>query len=195
MKYYSGDELLTGYYCSALLVVSILGALATSALSRFMGRKKLFILSLLASSALTCAIYFVPLGSVTGIFVLGCSAEFFAAIMPTLFFSMLGDSADYNEWRTGRRATGLVYSAGSFVQKTGGGFAGALVLLVLGSYGYDGMQVDSISQTLPGMQALMSWIPACFGIAGALLIMLYPLTDARQQEVTETLLKRRSATA
>ena len=66
---------------------------------------------------------------------------------------------------------------------------------MLGSYGYDGMQVDSITQTLPGMQALMSWIPACFGIAGALLIMQYPLTDARQQEVTETLLKRRSATA
>ena len=194
-KYYVGDELLTGYYFIALLVVSILGALATPSLSRYMGRKKLFVISLLASSALTCAIYFVPQGSVTGIFVLGCGAEFFAAIMPTLFFSMLGDSADYNEWRTGRRATGLIYSAGSFVQKTGGGFAGALVLLVLGSYGYDGMQVDSITQTLPGMQALMSWIPACFGIAGALLIMFYPLTDARQQEVTETLLKRRSATA
>ncbi|MFY0670055.1 MAG: MFS transporter [Alteromonas stellipolaris] len=194
-KYYVGDELLTGYYFIALLVVSILGALATPSLSRYMGRKKLFVISLSASSALTCAIYFVPQGSVTGIFVLGCGAEFFAAIMPTLFFSMLGDSADYNEWRTGRRATGLIYSAGSFVQKTGGGFAGALVLLVLGSYGYDGMQVDSITQTLPGMQALMSWIPACFGIAGALLIMFYPLTDARQQEVTETLLKRRSATA
>ncbi|MDO6566781.1 MFS transporter [Alteromonas sp. 1_MG-2023] len=192
-KYYIGDELLTGYYFIALLVVSILGALSTSSLSRLLGRKMLFITSLLASSALTCAIYFVPQGSVTGIFVLGCGAEFFAAIMPTLFFSMLGDSADYNEWRTGRRATGLVYSAGSFVQKTGGGFAGALVLLVLGSYGYDGMQVETISQTLPGMQALMSWIPACFGVAGALLIAFYPLTDARQQEVTETLLKRRSA--
>eukprot|EP01093_Parvamoeba_rugata_P019624 TRINITY_DN89_c0_g1_i6.p1 TRINITY_DN89_c0_g1~~TRINITY_DN89_c0_g1_i6.p1 ORF type:complete len:515 (-),score=72.91 TRINITY_DN89_c0_g1_i6:4346-5890(-) len=191
-KYYIGDELLTGYYFIALLLVSIFGALATPYLSRLMGRKLLFIVSLLASSALTVCIYFIPQGSVIGIFLLGGSAEFFAAIMPTLFFSMLGDSADYNEWRTGRRATGLVYSAGSFVQKTGGGFAGAMVLLVLGSYGYDGMQADTITQTLPGMKALMSWIPACFGIAGALLISYYPLTDARQQEVTETLLKRRS---
>lgn len=191
-KYYIGDELLTGYYFIALLIVSIFGALATPMLSKYLGRKRLFIISLLASSALTSLIYFVPQGSVTGIFALGCGAEFFAAIMPTLFFSMLGDSADYSEWRTGRRATGLVYSAGSFVQKTGGGFAGALVLLVLGSYGYDGMQADTIAQTLPGMKALMSWIPACFGVAGALLIMFYPLSDAKQQDVTNTLLRRRS---
>jgi GPH family glycoside/pentoside/hexuronide:cation symporter len=192
-KYYIGEERLIGYYFISLLVVSIFGALATSWLAEKFGRKPLFIISLLASSLFTLAIFFVPLGSTVGIFALGCAGEFFAAIMPTLFFSMLGDSADYNEWRTGRRATGLIYSAGSFVQKTGGGFAGALVLLVLGSYGYDGMQPATINQSLPGMRDLMSWIPASFGFAGALLITLYPLNDKKQREVTETLLKRRGA--
>lgn len=194
-KYYMNSELLTGYFFIGLLVVSILGALATPKLASLFGRKRLFILSLVVSSLLTCAIYFVPQGSVIGIFTLGCSAEFFAAILPTLFFSMLGDSADYSEYRTGRRATGLVYSAGSFVQKTGGGFAGALVLLVLGSYGYNGLDASTIEQTLPGMQALMSWIPACFGFAGALLIGFYPLDDKKQQEVTVALRTRRSEQA
>ena len=191
-KYYMGNELLTGYFFIALLLVSIVGALATSKLSSIMGRKKLFIVALLASSLLTCGIYFVPQGNVNGIFILGCSAEFFAAILPTLFFSMLGDSADYSEYKTGRRATGLVYSAGSFVQKTGGGFAGALVLLVLGSYGYNGLDINTISQSLPGMKSLMSWIPALFGFAGAALICLYPLNDEKQREVTQALLSRRS---
>ncbi|AXT38565.1 MFS transporter [Alteromonas sp. BL110] len=191
-KYYIGNELLTGYFFIALLLVSIVGALATSKLSSIVGRKKLFIVALLASSLLTCGIYFVPQGSVRGIFILGCSAEFFAAILPTLFFSMLGDAADYSEYKTGRRATGLVYSAGSFVQKTGGGFAGALVLLVLGSYGYNGLDVNTISQSLPGMKSLMSWIPALFGFAGAALICLYPLDDEKQREVTKALLTRRS---
>ena len=192
-KYYMGSELLTGYFFIALLIVSIFGALSTSYLANRLGRKQLFITALVVSSVLTSAIYFVPKGSVTGIFVLGCSAEFFAAILPTLFFSMLGDAADYSEYKTGRRATGLVYSAGSFVQKTGGGFAGALVLLVLGSYGYNGLDATTIDQTLPGMVSLMSWIPACFGFAGAALICLYPLNDTKQQEVTQALLARRSA--
>ncbi|MED5378719.1 MAG: MFS transporter [Pseudomonadota bacterium] len=191
-KYYMGNELLTGYFFISLLVVSIFGALATSKLAAMFGRKKLFIIALLASSVLTSGIYFVPQKSVGAIFILGCSAEFFAAILPTLFFSMLGDSADYSEYKTGRRATGLVYSAGSFVQKTGGGFAGALVLLVLGSYGYNGLDINTINQTLPGMKSLMSWIPALFGFAGAALICLYPLNDEKQKEVTQALLSRRS---
>lgn len=190
-KYYIGSELLTGYFFIALLVVSILGALATPKLASYFGRKSLFIIALIASSILTSGIYFVPEGSATSIFVLGCSAEFFAAILPTLFFSMLGDAADYSEYKTGRRATGLVYSAGSFVQKTGGGFAGALVLLVLGSYGYNGLDMSTIAEALPGMKSLMSWIPACFGLVGALLIYFYPLDDKKQQEVTQALRLRR----
>ncbi|WP_338519528.1 MFS transporter [Alteromonas gracilis] len=191
-KYYMGSELLTGYFFVGLLVVSIFGALATPVLASFFGRKRLFIIALLASSILTCGIYFVPMGSTVGIFTLGCMAEFFAAILPTLFFSMLGDAADYSEFKTGRRATGLVYSAGSFVQKTGGGFAGALVLLVLGSYGYSGLDPTTIEQSLPGMKSLMSWIPAIFGFVGALLICFYPLNDKKQQEVTLALRARRS---
>ena len=74
--------------------------------------------------------------------------------MPTLYFTMLGDSADYSEWKNGRRATGLIYSAGTFVQKTGGGFAGALVLVVLAGYGYNGMDKSTIEASLPGMQLL-----------------------------------------
>ncbi len=194
-KYFLNDASLTGQYFIALLVVSIAGAFATPWLSKRFGRKPLFVASLLISSIITTGIYWVPMGEqgIIPLFVLGGAAEFFAAIMPTLFFSMLGDSADYNEWRTGRRATGLTYSAGSFVQKTGGGFAGALVLLVLGSYGYNGMDPSTISHALPGMQSLMSWIPAGFGFAGAALIMFYPISDSNQKEMTETLSQRRAA--
>jgi len=100
--------------------------------------------------------------NVTAIFPLGCAAEFFAAMMPTLFFSMLGDCADYPEWKNGCRATSLIYSTGTFVQKTGGGFAGALVLIVLANYGYNGKEPTTIKAALPGMVLLMSFIPAVF---------------------------------
>ncbi|MBU2871138.1 MFS transporter [Colwellia sp. E2M01] len=194
-KYYVGDELMAGQYFIGLLLVSILGALSTSYLSNKLGKRKLFITSLILSGLLTGAFYWVPQGNITAIFILGCSAEFFAAIMPTLFFTMLGDSADYSEWKNGRRATGLIYSAGTFVQKTGGGFAGALVLVVLAGYGYDGMNKATIEASLPGMQLLMSWIPAGFAFAGALLMIFYPLTSQDNQQIGDDLEKRREAVA
>ena len=116
-------------------------------------------------------------------------------MMPTLFFTMLGDSADYSEWKNGRRATGLIYSAGTFVQKTGGGFAGALVLIVLANYGYDGMDSTTIANALPGMQLLMSWVPAIFAFAGAGLMLLYPLSSLRNQQICEELIVRRESVA
>jgi GPH family glycoside/pentoside/hexuronide:cation symporter len=191
-KYYVGDELLAGQYFAGLLMVSVVGALCTDKLVALRGRKRLFIISLLASSVLTSALFWVGSSQITLIFVLGCGAEFFAAMMPTLFFSMLGDSADYSEWKTGRRATGLVFSAGTFVQKTGGGFAGALVLVVLASYGYDGMAPETIDNALPGIVLLMSLIPTVFAVLGAILMSFYPISDAQQQAMTETLIERRS---
>jgi len=191
-KYQVGDELMAGKYFIALLVVSILGALSTGYLSSKLGKRKLFIVSLILSGLLTACFYWVPKGNIQAIFILGCSAEFFAAIMPTLFFTMLGDSADYSEWKNGRRATGLIYSAGTFVQKTGGGFAGALVLVVLASYGYNGMEKSTIEASLPGMQLLMSWIPAAFAFAGAGLMMFYPLTSKQNNEIGNELEQRRA---
>jgi len=190
-KYQVGDEFMVGKYFIALLVVSILGALCTGYLAQKIGKRRLFIVALILSGLLTAAFYWVPNGNIQAIFTLGCSAEFFAAMMPTLFFSMLGDSADYSEWKNGRRATGLIYSAGTFVQKTGGGFAGALVLVVLASFGYDGMDKSTIEASLPGMQLLMSWIPAAFAFAGAALMMLYPLTKAQNQQIGKELTQRR----
>ncbi|WP_289030802.1 MFS transporter [uncultured Paraglaciecola sp.] len=190
-KYYVGDEIMAGQYFIALLVVSILGALCTSVIAEKIGRKTLLIIALAMSSLLTCGFFWLPGTSVVQIFVLGCGAEFFAAMMPTLFFSMLGDSADYNEWRNGRRATGLIYSAGTFVQKTGSGFAGALMLVVLASYGYDGMDPTTIDGSLPAMALLMSFIPAGFGFAAAVLMLFYPITEQKQRQMTEELIARR----
>ena len=191
-KYHVGDELIAGQYFIGLLIVSILGALSTSYLAKIFGKRNLFIIALILSGILTAAFYWVPQGNLSAIFILGCSAEFFAAIMPTLYFTMLGDSADFSEWRNGRRATGLIYSAGTFVQKTGGGFAGALVLVVLAGYGYDGMDKTTIEAALPGMQLLMSWIPAAFAFMAAIMMIFYPLSCKQNQQIGDELIARRA---
>lgn len=192
-KYVVGSELLAGQYFIALLVVSILGALATSSLAKRFGKQQLFIFSLIASGLFTASFYWISGDNLTIVFTLGCIAEFFAAMMPTLFFTMLGDSADYSEWKNNRRATGLIYSAGTFVQKAGGGFAGALVLIVLASFGYDGMDKASIEGSIPGMYLLMSFIPAVFAFVGAILMIIYPLNSKFMNEISSELKLRHAS--
>ncbi len=112
--------------------------------------------------------------------------------MPVLFFSMLGDAADYSEWKNNRRATGLIFSAGTFINKTGGGFAGTLVLLVLASYGYDAAREETIANSITGMKLLMSLIPAAFGVLGGLVLFWYPLTSDKMTQIEADLQVRRN---
>ena len=64
--------------------------------------------------------------------------------------------------------------------------------MVLAGYGYNGMDEATIKQSLPGMQLLMSWIPAAFAFLGAILMLIYPLTSQMTQKITEDLAIRRS---
>jgi Na+/melibiose symporter-like transporter len=188
----AGQEILVSAYFAAVLAISVVGALCTGFLSRLIGTKNLFVLSLFLGGLILTPIYFLAPTQVYTLFALGIASEFFAAIMPTLFFSMLGDSADYSEWKNNRRATGLVYSAGTFINKTGGGFAGALILIVLAAYGYDGMDPATIPGSVGGMKALMSWIPSAFAFVGAAIMLLYPLNDTRMRQIEADLAVRRA---
>ena len=151
----------------------------------------LFIVSLIANGVFTSLLYWVDSDNLYWVFGLGCIAEFFTAIILTLFFTMLGDSSDYSEWKNKRRATGLIYSSGTFIQKTGEGFATALVLIILAQYGYDPENKVSIEGSLPAMQLLMSWIPAAFAFLGAILMVFYPLNDSANKKITKELIARR----
>ncbi len=187
----SGQEILVSAYFAAVLAISVVGALCTGFLAKLVGKKNLFIISLFLGGLILCFIYPLDPTQIFALFLLGISSEFFAAIMPTLFFSMLGDTADYSEWKNHRRATGLVYSAGTFINKTGGGFAGALILIVLAAYGYDGMDESTISGSVDGMRALMSWIPSAFAFLAAAVMLFYPLNDAKMQQIESELAARR----
>ncbi len=185
------EGVLLSTYFAAVLLISVIGALCTGFLAKLLGKKNLFIISLFLGGLILCPIYYLKPDQIGWLFTLGISSEFFAAIMPTLFFSMLGDAADYSEWKNNRRATGLVYSAGTFINKTGGGFAGAMILIVLASYGYDGMDETTIAATTDGMRALMSWIPSAFSFVGAAIMLFYPLSDRRMDKIEFDLAQRR----
>ncbi len=190
--HYVHNQLMAGGYMTALMIASIIGAAITTPLSNMMGKKNLFIAALIVSGGINSLLAFCGPQDTTMIFAIGSLSECAAAIMPTLFFAMLGDAADYSEYTNGRRATGLVYSAGSFATKFGGGIAGALIGLVLDIYGYDGLDSLAIQNAVPGIIQLMSWIPAIIAVLGAASMLLYPLSQKKMDQITTELKARRA---
>ena len=189
--HYLHNQFLAASFMIALALASIVGAMITSPLGKRYGKRNLFISALIFSGVVNALFYFCSPENTIGIFTIGIIAEMGAAIFPTLFFAMLGDAADYSEFKNGRRATGLVYSAGSFATKFGGGIAGAIIGLVLASYHYNGQDEVSIQGAVPGIIMLMSWIPAIIALITAGFMTLYPLNQKKMDEITHELSNRR----
>ncbi len=59
-------------------------------------------------------------------------------IYSTVSWAMMGDAIDYNEWKTGTREEGTVYSLHSFFRKLAQGVGPALILVVMVALGYVG---------------------------------------------------------
>jgi len=190
--HYLHNPLLTATYLVALAFASIGGAMITAPLGKRYGKRKLFIAALIFSAAVNALFVFCSANNITGIFIIGIIGEAGSAIFPTLFFAMLGDAADYSEYKNGRRATGLVYSAGSFATKFGGGIAGAIIGFVLSSFHYSGQDPVSIQGAVPGIIMLMSWIPSIIALMAAAVMTIYPLTQTKMDEITIELNNRRA---
>lgn len=189
--HYLNDQLLAASYLVALMLASVAGAMVTSPLGRRLGKRNLFIYALLFSGGVNALFAFLGPEDVQAVFAIGVASEFASAIFPTLFFVMLGDAADYSEFKNGRRATGLIYSAGSFATKFGGGIAGAIIGMVLGAFHYNGQDSSSIQGAIPGIIMLMSWVPAIITVLAAGLMLLYPLNQEKMDAITRELNKRR----
>jgi|JFJP01.1.fsa_nt_gi glycoside/pentoside/hexuronide:cation symporter, GPH family len=190
--HYLHNPLLTASYLVLLAVASIGGAMITTPLGKRYGKRNLFIGALIFSAIVNSLFVFCGPEDTIAIFAIGIIGEIGAAIFPTLFFAMLGDAADFSEYKNGRRATGLVYSAGSFATKFGGGIAGAIIGFVLSAFNYDGQNVASIAGAVPGIVMLMSWIPALIAFVAAGFMTLYPLTQKKMDEITIELNNRRA---
>ncbi|MDC0008339.1 MFS transporter [bacterium] len=189
--HYLHDQILAASYLVGLMLVSIVGAILMTPLSIRFGKRNLFIASLVLSGAVISLLIFLGSSAVVAIFTIGLLSELIGAFFSSLFFVMLGDAADYSEWKNGRRATGLVYSAGSFATKFGGGIAGAVIGLILGAFNYDGQDAATIQGAIPGIKMLMSWVPGVVAVIGAFIMMLYPLGKKKMSEITSTLAQRR----
>jgi GPH family glycoside/pentoside/hexuronide:cation symporter len=78
---------------------------------------------------------------------------FCAAPTAPLVWAMYADTADDSEWKWGHRATGLIASAASFAQKSGGAIGGANTGWLL-AYFDDVPNVAPSPRTVDGMMLM-----------------------------------------
>lgn len=191
-EYYIGNKELVSSFMVAGTASTIVAIVLTKSLAKKFDKKKLLILCNLIAGGTSLLFFFVRPTDIILLYTIQVVAAFAAGPLMPLIWSMMGDSADYSEWKTGRRATGLVFSASTFAFKAGGAIGGALSMYLLSFYGYVA-NAEQTAETLMGMRLMMSVWPAAGAFLCLLILLFYPLNVNLMQQITEDLETRKSA--
>ncbi|ACR14634.1 sugar transporter [Teredinibacter turnerae T7901] len=111
-----------------------------------------------------------------------------------LTWSMYADSADYNEWKTGRRATAMTFSAATFAQKLGGAMGSAGMLWVLAAFGYAAKAAQSDASQF-GIVLLQTAVPGVFALIAVVVTRFYTLTGDQLETIQQDLKAREQASS
>ena len=115
--------------------------LARKMVAKF-GKKELATFGSIISIVAAAGLFIITPGNTTLDLILYIVFQLFYSlglgIYSTVSWAMMGDAIDYNEWKTGTREEGTVYSLHSFFRKLAQGVGPALVLVIMVALGYNG---------------------------------------------------------
>jgi len=172
--------------------VSILGVLASSALAMRFGKKVVFLTGLALTTLFTALFIVLPPEAVGLTFVLNILKSLAYGPTIPLLWAMMADVADYAEWKTRRRATGVVFAGIVFALKAGLGFGGAICGWLLAAYGYIPNVVQSDGALL-GIRMTASIFPAITFLIGVLALMFYGINKKLNLQIQDELAERRKS--
>lgn len=185
-----------GIFLSVGEVSNMVGVVLAVPMSRHLGKKSTYIVSMAALVVLSIAFFFLPAttGGYWTMLVFQIVISTFTGIISPLIWSMYADVSDWSELKDGTASTGLIFSSASMAQKFGGAFGGAAVMWMLAGFGYDTTAGAVQTETaITGLRILMSWVPAAVAALSILVVWFYPLTKHKMAAVQTDLAARRAA--
>jgi len=191
-KYYLGRE-------ENVQLFNVMGTIAlivtipfSKGLAKKFGNRNTFLYSSLLSGFFFMLLYIPGEKSLTSIYVINILAKAAYAPAVPLLWTMLADTADYSEWKTGRRSTGLVFSAATFAQKAGWGIGGALAGWLLAMFQFVPNEIQT-EAAITGIKLMISVIPGFLYMSCSIFLYFYSIDKETSEQMQADLEKRRLA--
>jgi GPH family glycoside/pentoside/hexuronide:cation symporter len=186
-----GFEVLTSIFNSLGQGISLVGVLLVPWFAKVAGRKSAVNILFITALIFTGAFYFLSPDNLMLIYVFQLIGSITGGPISALLWVLYADTADYSEWKTGRRATGLVFSASIMSNKIGWAIGSMIAAFILDQTGFVANVVQSID-VRNGLKAMMSVIPVAVGaVALIILAFFYKLDEPTMKKVKADLDSRR----
>ena len=183
-----------GIFLSIGEISNMIGVVLAVPMSKNLGKKSTYIISMAVLIGLSIAFFFLPAttGGYWAMLIFQVVISIFTGVISPLVWSMYADVADYSELKDGTASTGLIFSSASMAQKFGGAFGGSAVMWLLAAFGYNTVAGAVQTETaILGLRILMSWVPAAVAALSILVVWFYPLTKKKMEGVQAELAVKR----
>lgn len=187
-KYYIGKENSVQLFNVIGTVALIIAIPFSKPLSEKFGKRNVYLASSILSGLFFMSLYLPGVKDITLIYILNILAKLSYAPAVPLLWTMLADTADYSEWKSGRRSTGLTFSAATFAQKAGWGIGGALAGWMLAVFKFE-PNIAQSETAITGIKLMISVIPGILYMSCAILLYYYSIDkktcDIMQKELAQ----------
>jgi sugar (glycoside-pentoside-hexuronide) transporter len=194
-RFVAGNVDLFSWFNGFGLASLLVGVALSTAVTKRMGKRLLFIASMTLAGLFSAVLYIIPATATITIIAVEVLRQFSFGLSGPLIWSMMGDVADYGEWKTGRRASGTVTSAVVFALWAGLALGGAIAGWLLSAYGFVSKADVQTANAQSGILLTASVYAGLAFFASAVSMFFYPITREVNQRIANELAERRKGFA
>jgi sugar (glycoside-pentoside-hexuronide) transporter len=177
-----------GFGLASLLI----GVACSTAVAARVGKRQLFIASMVVSGIFNMVLFVIPVHATVLIIATEVLRQFAFGLSGPIIWAMMGDVADYGEWKTGRRASGTVTAAVVFALWAGLALGGAIAGWLFSFYGFVSEAQLQTAQAQAGILLTASIYAGLAFIAAAVCMFFYPVSRDLSRQIADELEARRS---
>ena len=177
-----------GFGLASLLV----GVACSTAVSRRIGKRQLFVVTMILTGIFNAALFVIPPQASTVIVATEVIRQFIYGLSGPIIWSMMGDVADYGEWKTRRRASGTVTAAVVFALWAGLAIGGAIAGWLFSFYGFVSEAQVQTAHAQSGILLTASIYAGLAFVASAVSMFFYPISADMNRQIADELETRRT---
>ena len=153
------------------------------------GKRETWLISMTIAFIGLLLFFYYPIASLNELLILLALIGVGNGAGGVLFWSMLPDTVEYGEWKSGIRTESSLYGFMTFAQKSSIAVAALILGFLLSGIGFEPNQIQS-EETISGMKFMMSWIPICGIIISLVLMYFYPISTKFHRELLQRIKER-----
>lgn len=190
--YCAGNKMLFSWFNGFGLTALLIGVACSHSLTVRFGKRAVFFWSMVLTTVFNVSLLFFPATATTAIIVSEVLRQFAYGCSGPVLWAMMGDVADFGEWKTGRRATGTVTAAVVFALWIGLSLGSSITGWLFSLYGYQS-NVAQTAHALLGIRLIASVYSGAAFLATAVCLLFYGITMKQNLAISHDLAERRKS--